>query len=73
LEKLKASSRFQKDSKLYFLCCCGNRSVRASNLFREKGYNAFNILYGFDGPVNDQQQRGKAEGWKFRNLPWFQN
>lgn len=72
LKKLKESPRFQNSSKLFFLCCCGNRSVKASKLFKERGFNSYNILYGFDGPANDLKQRGKIDGWKFRNLPWYQ-
>eukprot|EP01080_Neovahlkampfia_damariscottae_P011299 gene11299-4110_t len=72
LSKLKKSPRFKPDSKLFFLCCCASRSVKASKMFKEKGYNAYNILYGFDGPANQDRQRGKVDGWRFRNLPWYQ-
>jgi hypothetical protein len=32
LELLRANPRFKRESKLFFLCCCGNRSVNTSRV-----------------------------------------
>ena len=37
------------------------------------GYkNCFNITNGFEGDANENNQRGKINGWKALNLPWLQ-
>ena len=35
--------------------------------------NAFNILEGFEGELDDLNQRGNHAGWRFHRLPWVQD
>ena len=34
--------------------------------------NSYNIISGFEGDLNDLNQRGKVNGWKAEALPWRQ-
>jgi rhodanese-related sulfurtransferase len=34
---------------------------------------AFNVLEGFEGDLDEQQQRGHVNGWRARGLPWVQD
>ena len=62
-----------QDSWVMFLCRSGARSHAAANLAAQNGYTkAVNILEGFEGDKDNNGQRGKLGGWKFRGLPWYQ-
>ncbi len=55
------------------LCRSSVRSVRAATAAAREGYSrAFNILEGFEGKLDDQQQRGLIDGWRRTGLPWIQ-
>lgn len=77
-EKLEASlnkllGENAKTSKILFLCRTGGRSNAAANFMSELGYsNCFNIVGGFEGDLNELDQRGKGNGWKAEGLPWRQ-
>ena len=37
------------------------------------GYeNCFNVLDGFEGPLDESGHRGSRGGWKAEGLPWVQ-
>jgi rhodanese-related sulfurtransferase len=62
-----------RDTPLFFLCRSGVRSVAAAKAMAAAGYSScFNILDGFEGPLNAQATRGTAAGWKAAGLPWRQ-
>jgi len=64
----------QTTAKLYFLCRSGGRSALAATHMHNLGWqHCFNIIYGFEGDLNQEQQRGKKNGWKADNLPWRQS
>jgi hypothetical protein len=52
------------------LCRSGVRSIAAAKRATELGLTAYNILEGFEGDPDDNGQRGKKGGWRFRGLPW---
>ncbi len=55
------------------LCRSSVRSVRAATAAAREGYGRmYNILEGFEGKLDDQQQRGKIDGWRKAGLPWKQ-
>lgn len=58
--------------KAVLLCRSGVRSVAAARRAAELGLEAYNILEGFEGDADDQGQRGRSGGWRFRGLPWRQ-
>lgn len=58
--------------KIVMLCRSGVRSVAAARRACELGMEAYNILEGFEGEVDDQGHRGHRGGWRFHGLPWRQ-
>lgn len=62
-----------KDKVILLLCRSGNRSSLAAEAATKAGFaNVFNILEGFEGELDDKQQRGHAGGWRTYGLPWTQ-
>jgi rhodanese-related sulfurtransferase len=62
-----------RDTPLYFLCRSGVRSRSAAAAMTRAGYsNSYNILYGFEGNLDEAGQRGHLAGWKKSKLPWRQ-
>ena len=63
-----------EEQSLYILCRSGVRSVSAAIALTSLGYKyCFNILHGFEGPVDESGHRGKVAGWKAAGIPWKQN
>lgn len=58
--------------KVLLLCRSGVRSVAAAQQASALGLEAYNILEGFEGELDDQGQRGHINGWRLRGLPWHQ-
>lgn len=62
------------DAPLLFLCRSGARSRAAAVAMTKAGHaRCFNIAGGFEGPLDDKQQRGAVDGWKAQGLPWSQS
>lgn len=60
-------------SKLLMLCRSGLRSVPAAQRAQSLGFEAYNILEGFEGDPDANAKRGNKGGWRFNALPWRQN
>ena len=58
--------------KVLMLCRSGVRSIAAAIKATEVGFEAYNILEGFEGEPDGQAHRGFKEGWRYRGLPWRQ-
>ena len=69
-EELKAVVPAGK--KVALLCRSGVRSVAAARRATELGFEAYNILEGFEGDADAQGQRGHRGGWRLQGLPWQQ-
>ncbi len=66
-------AKVRRDDVLLLLCRSGARSVAAAQALTEARFrNAFNILEGFEGELDEFQQRGGHDGWRFHHLPWIQ-
>jgi sulfur dioxygenase len=61
------------DKPLLMLCRSGIRSIAAAQRAQALGYQAWNILEGFEGDPDDAAHRGNTGGWRHRGLPWRQN
>lgn len=62
-----------KADTLYFLCRSGARSKAACEVMNLHGYRqCWNILDGFEGPLDADRHRGRVAGWKAAGLPWVQ-
>ncbi len=59
-----------KDKKLVLLCRSGIRSIPAAQRAAELGFEAYNILEGFEGDPNALAHRSTVGGWRFLGLPW---
>jgi len=67
-------NKVKKDQIVLFLCRSGKRSTEAAIAATKAGFvNAFNILEGFEGDIDAQQQRGHLGGWRSHALPWIQD
>ncbi|BBL71372.1 rhodanese-like domain-containing protein [Methylogaea oryzae] len=63
-----------KDTVILLLCRSGKRSAAAAEAASAAGFgNVFNVLEGFEGDIDNQQQRGDNGGWRLRGLPWIQD
>ena len=47
-------------------------AVAAARRATELGITAYNILEGFEGEPDENGQRNRRSGWRFRGLPWRQ-
>jgi rhodanese-related sulfurtransferase len=62
------------DKPVLLLCRSGKRSALAAEAAAKAGITlAFNVLEGFEGELDDRQQRGHRNGWRQRGLPWVQD
>ncbi len=59
--------------KVVLLCRSGVRSIGAARRATELGYEAYNILEGFEGDPDEHGHRNRTAGWRVRGLPWRQN
>jgi sulfur dioxygenase len=59
-------------SKIVMLCRSGIRSIASSRRATELGYEAYNVLEGFQGDPDDHGHRDSLGGWRVRGLPWRQ-
>jgi rhodanese-related sulfurtransferase len=67
-------AKVRKHEPVLLLCRSGKRSALAAEAAAKAGFaNVFNVLEGFEGELNDAQQRGSGDGWRFRGLPWIQD
>ncbi|HEX5361894.1 MAG TPA: rhodanese-like domain-containing protein [Fluviicoccus sp.] len=67
-------AKVKKDSVILLLCRSGKRSAAAAEAAAKAGFkNVFNILEGFEGDLDGQNQRGRHNGWRFHSLPWVQD
>jgi rhodanese-related sulfurtransferase len=67
-------AKVRRDDTVLLLCRSGKRSALAAEAAAKAGFTSvFNILEGFEGELNEARQRGTADGWRFRGLPWVQD
>lgn len=71
--QLQALAQAQPAKKVLFLCRSGVRSVTAAARATELGIEAYNILEGFEGNVDQSGHRGQLGGWRWHGLPWRQS
>jgi rhodanese-related sulfurtransferase len=73
VEQLEAAG-VRRDAPVAFLCRSGQRSAAAAELATASGYDrAYNVIDGFEGPLDPDGHRGGAGGWKAAGLPWRQS
>jgi rhodanese-related sulfurtransferase len=72
IRELEGKAR--KDEVLLFFCRSGARSMFAAEAAtRAQFQQAYNVLEGFEGELDEQLRRGSTGGWRWRGLPWIQD
>ena len=67
-------SKLPKDAVILLLCRSGKRSAAAAETAAAAGFKyVFNVHEGFEGDLDENQQRGASGGWRQRGLPWVQD
>jgi rhodanese-related sulfurtransferase len=67
-------AKVDKEAVVLLLCRSGKRSALAAEAAAKAGFTqAFNVLEGFEGELDERGQRGRAGGWRFHGLPWSQD
>ena len=67
-------NKVRKTDPVLLLCRSGKRSALAAEAAARAGFTSvFNVLEGFEGELDREQHRGKADGWRYRGLPWQQD
>ena len=76
VERLSAmleAAGIARGSNLFFLCRSGARSREAAIAMTRAGWpECFNVVDGFEGPLDASRHRGAKGGWKAAGLPWTQ-
>lgn len=63
-----------KSAPILLLCRSGKRSAAAATAATAAGFTqVYNVREGFEGDLDDNQQRGRISGWRQRGLPWVQD
>ncbi len=58
---------------LLLICRSGVRSLDAGKILSKAGFReVYNVLEGFEGPLDENHHRGTRGGWRFHGLPWEQ-
>jgi rhodanese-related sulfurtransferase len=58
---------------IILICRSGKRSKEAGEQLLKDGLqNIYHIGEGFEGELDENHQRSKLGGWRFRGLPWEQ-
>ncbi len=74
VKELEIKLKNNKEQVIVLLCRSGKRSALAAEAAAKAGFTqVYNILEGFEGELNEQQQRGDTGGWRHAHLPWVQD
>jgi rhodanese-related sulfurtransferase len=73
VQELERSVDMDKNDPVLFICRSGGRSHNAAMLARQAGYDAYNVLEGFEGDKDASSHRNTKGGWRAAGLPWVQS
>jgi len=63
-----------KEALTLFICRSGQRSHAAAASATQAGYgDCYNVLEGFEGDKDKDNQRNTLNGWRAAELPWEQS
>lgn len=72
VQELERAVNKDQCGPLLFICRSGARSHNAAMLAQQAGYEAYNVLEGFEGDRDAQGHRNTRGGWRAAGLPWIQ-
>ena len=62
------------DAPVVLICRSGKRSAQALEVAVKAGFSQIaNVLEGFEGDLDEHDQRGHFNGWRHHGLPWLQD
>ena len=67
------SQSVPEDAVLLFMCRSGGRSHEAALAAVNAGFEAYNVLEGFEGDRDASGHRNTVGGWRAAGLPWVQS
>lgn len=73
MQELERCVDMDKNDPLLFICRSGGRSHNAAVLAHQAGYEAYNVLEGFEGDKDAAGHRNTKGGWRAAGLPWVQS
>ncbi len=60
-------------TEIILICRSGYRSHDAGKCLIEHGFtNVSHVISGFEGDLDENDQRGNLNGWRHDNMPWEQ-
>lgn len=58
---------------IILICRSGKRSLEAGNHLVNEGFKEiYNVVGGFEGPLDEEHHRSTMGGWRYDGLPWEQ-
>jgi rhodanese-related sulfurtransferase len=58
---------------IVLICRSGNRSQEAGETLERSGFErVYNVVHGFEGPLDATHHRSTLSGWRHEGLPWEQ-
>lgn len=62
-----------RDRPILLMCRSGKRTLDAARALEDDGFtDVTNVLFGFEGELDENFQRGTLNGWRHDGLPWEQ-
>lgn len=62
-----------RERPILLICRSGKRTLDAARALEHDGFTkVINVLFGFEGELDEKFQRGKLNGWRHDGLPWEQ-
>ncbi|HYD57060.1 MAG TPA: rhodanese-like domain-containing protein [Burkholderiales bacterium] len=63
-----------RERTVVLICRNGNRSEAAGRALEQAGFSrVYNVVHGFEGPLDAQHHRNTLAGWRHDGLPWQQS
>ena len=72
---VSAFQRFNidKNAEIVLICRSGYRSADAGKCLINNGFtNVAHVVSGFEGDLDENDQRGNLNGWRHDGMPWEQ-
>jgi rhodanese-related sulfurtransferase len=69
----EAASFARRTQPVVLICRSGKRTLEAGAALEAAGFaHVAHVTTGFEGEMNDKDQRSSLNGWRFDGLPWEQ-